>query len=162
MTDNGRLFAIVDEQVPWPVPSTDAETFTARVLTAAAEQLDVAGEVSVLYVNDEAIHELNRTYRGVDRPTDVLSFAMLEGDEAFPELEDSLDMLGDVVVSVDTAKRQAEEYDHSLERELAFLLVHGFLHLNGYDHEDEAAEREMFGLQETILASIGLPRVNTH
>lgn len=135
----------------------EPDKFSARVLQAAADYLEIAGEVSVVFVNDEAIHELNRTYRKVDRPTDVLSFAMQEGDE-FPEVDDELPVLGDIVVSVDTALRQAEAYGHSAERELAFLLVHGFLHLNGFDHETEEDERVMFGHQEEILKQIGLVR----
>lgn len=153
-----RLEVDVESQVEWPLSSATApEVWTARILEAAAAKLDVEGEVSVLYVDDETIHELNRTYRQVDRATDVLSFAMQEGD-AFPEFEDALPVLGDIVVSVETAQAQAQSYEHSLERELAFLLVHGFLHLNGFDHEDEPSERHMFGLQEEILAGLGITR----
>jgi len=154
-----RLSIDVTCEVEWPLTPShgDAQAFVERVLEAAAERIGVRGEVSVLFVNDDAIHELNRTYRQVDRPTDVLSFPMNEGEElADPDEVDP--MLGDIVVSVDRAREQAEAYGHSLEREVAFLLVHGFLHLNGYDHEDEAGEREMFGLQEEILQGIGLAR----
>ncbi|MFD1677813.1 rRNA maturation RNase YbeY [Alicyclobacillus fodiniaquatilis] len=147
----------VETEIPWPLTDVESTVFTERVLTAAAQKLSIYGEVSVRFVDDATIHELNRTYRAVDRPTDVLSFAMLEGDESFP-IVDEIVMLGDIVVSVDTAKVQADEYGHSLERELAFLLVHGFLHLNGYDHQDDESEREMFGLQEEILQSLGLQR----
>lgn len=156
MSESGRLSVAVEEQVAWPF-AIDAQIFAKHTLEAAANALDIAGEVSVVFVNDTTIHEMNRTYRGVDRPTDVLSFAMQEGDEPFPEV-DELTMLGDIVVSIETAVDQAQRYGHSLERELAFLLVHGFLHLNGYDHQDESSEREMFALQEEILIDIGLPR----
>ncbi|WP_206830894.1 rRNA maturation RNase YbeY [Alicyclobacillus fructus] len=154
-----RLSIDVTCEVDWPLapPHGDAHAFVQRVLEAAAERIEVRGEVSVLFVDDEAIHELNRTYRQVDRPTDVLSFPMNEGEE-LADPDEAEPMLGDIVVSVDRAREQAESYGHSLERELAFLLVHGFLHLNGYDHEDEAGEREMFGLQEEILQGIGLTR----
>nr|WP_237700111.1 rRNA maturation RNase YbeY [Alicyclobacillus acidocaldarius] len=147
-------------EVDWPLapPYGDAQAFVERVLEVAAERIGVQGEVSVLFVDDDAIHELNRAYRQVDRPTDVLSFPMNEG-EALADPDEVEPMLGDIVVSVDRAREQAEAYGHSLEREMAFLLVHGFLHLNGYDHEDEAGEREMFGLQEEILQGIGLPRL---
>ncbi|WAH38549.1 rRNA maturation RNase YbeY [Alicyclobacillus dauci] len=156
MSESTHLVVEVETQVPWPLSEQDATAFTDKVLSAAANHLGISGEVSVLFVDDATIHELNRTYRSVDRPTDVLSFAMQEGDE-FPDL-DGPTMLGDIVVSIDKAKEQADAYGHSLERELAFLLVHGFLHLNGYDHQDEQSEQEMFGLQEEILVELGLVR----
>jgi probable rRNA maturation factor len=157
MNEAKHMVVDVETEIPWPLTDVESTVFTERVLTAAAQKLSIYGEVSVRFVDDATIHELNRTYRAVDRPTDVLSFAMLEGDESFP-IVDEIVMLGDIVVSVDTAKVQADEYGHSLERELAFLLVHGFLHLNGYDHQDDESEREMFGLQEDILQSLGLQR----
>ncbi len=134
------------------------EQFVHKVLQAAGEHLHTSGEVSVSFVSDAEIHELNRTYRGVDRPTDVLSFALREGEDILPEPEDGAEMLGDIVISIPTAVRQAEEYGHSVEREVGFLLVHGFLHLLGYDHEDEESEREMFGLQDEVLEKLGLTR----
>jgi probable rRNA maturation factor len=134
------------------------EQFVQKVLQAAGEHLNTSGEVSVSFVSDDEIHELNRTYRGVDRPTDVLSFALREGEEDFPVPDEGAELLGDIVISIPTAVRQAEEYGHSVEREVGFLLVHGFLHLLGYDHQDEDAEREMFGLQEEVLQKLGLTR----
>lgn len=126
------------------------------------------GEVALTFVTDEHIHELNKQYRGIDRPTDVLSFAMNEGLEDEPEIvyeigegdaePDFPEVLGDIIISVETAKRQSEEYGHSLERELGFLFVHGFLHLLGYDHQDEASEAEMMSKQEAVLAEAGLTR----
>lgn len=142
------------------LPNSDEvdETFVARVLEAAGKAISITGEVSVSFVSDEEIHELNRDYRGVDRPTDVLSFALNEGED-FPELgEEGEALLGDIIISVPTAIRQANEYNHTFKREVGFLLVHGFLHLNGYDHEDEETEKEMFDLQEQVLTSIGLTR----
>ncbi|TKH42192.1 rRNA maturation RNase YbeY [Paenibacillus sp. FSL R10-2782] len=126
------------------------------------------GEVALTFVNDEQIHELNREYRGIDRPTDVLSFAMketldeeleiiYEPDDGGP-LDDVPDVLGDIIISVQTAQAQSEEYGHSIEREIGFLFVHGFLHLLGYDHQDEASEAEMMGKQEAVLAQVGLTR----
>ncbi|MET3208888.1 UNVERIFIED_CONTAM: putative rRNA maturation factor [Paenibacillus sp. PvR008] len=126
------------------------------------------GEVALTFVNDEQIHELNRDYRGIDRPTDVLSFAMKETldeeleiiyelDDEGP-LDDVPDVLGDIIISVQTAQAQSEEYGHSIEREIGFLFVHGFLHLLGYDHQDEASEAEMMGKQEAVLAQVGLTR----
>lgn len=133
--------------------------FVTRVLQAMADRLEVVGEVSVSFVSDEEIHDLNRDYRAVDRPTDVLSFALQEG-ENFPEPTDfeADPMLGDIVVSIPTAVRQAEDYGHSIEREVAFLLAHGFLHLLGYDHQSPEEEREMFQIQEEVLEQLGIPR----
>jgi probable rRNA maturation factor len=136
-------------------------------LAGEAEGL-TEGEVTLSIVDDEEIHQLNRDYRGIDRPTDVLSFAMHEEtDEELDiiyevESEDEdipLDgMLGDIIISAERAKLQSEEYGHSLERELGFLFVHGFLHLMGYDHQDEAAEAIMTEKQESVLRQAGLNR----
>ncbi|MFE0556185.1 rRNA maturation RNase YbeY [Paenibacillus sp. FSL W8-0187] len=139
------------------------------ILQKAGEAEGVTdGEVDLTFVDDEQIHELNREYRGIDRPTDVLSFAMNEitNDELEiiyeieegEDLESVPDVLGDIIISVPRAKLQSEEYGHSLERELGFLFVHGFLHLLGYDHQDEASEAEMMGKQEAVLAEVGLTR----
>jgi probable rRNA maturation factor len=132
-----------------------------------AEGID-QGEVALTFVDNTRIHELNLEYRGIDRPTDVLSFAMNEGGEDELDiiyeveegeaLEDVPDVLGDIIISVTRAQEQAQEYGHSLERELGFLFVHGFLHLLGYDHQDEASEAEMMSKQEKVLAQVGLTR----
>ncbi len=111
-------------------------------------------ELSLFLTDDETVHELNRTYRGVDRTTDVLSFSQREGEN--PDLWDNL--LGDVIISVDQAQRQAAEYGHSMAREVGFLTVHGVLHLLGWDHEESEDERRMMGKTEDILAAIGLTR----
>jgi probable rRNA maturation factor len=134
------------------------ETFVEQVLSRAGTEMGQAGEVSVTFVSDEEIHALNLEYRGVDRPTDVLSFSQLEGEQelAFPDGVPAL--LGDIVISVPTALHQAEEYGHTLQREVAFLLVHGFLHLIGYDHQDEESEQEMIRIQESVLGNLGLAR----
>lgn len=136
-----------------------------RCLDAAARKEGVTGEVSLTFVGNERIHELNREFRGVDRPTDVLSFAMNEqGEDELDifvdedELEQFPNMLGDIVISIPKAHEQAADYGHSFERELGFLAVHGFLHLIGYDHMTHADEKEMFSRQEEILQSIGLTR----
>lgn len=136
-----------------------------RCIQEAAAREEVDGEVVVTLVNNERIHQLNRDYRGVDRPTDVLSFAMNEAGEDEmdiyideSEFDDYPNMLGDIIISLPKAQEQAEEYGHSLERELGFLAVHGFLHLLGYDHGTEEEEKEMFSRQEEVLAKIGLTR----
>ncbi|MFD2612750.1 rRNA maturation RNase YbeY [Paenibacillus gansuensis] len=133
-----------------------------------AEQVE-DGEVALSFVTDEEIHALNKEYRGIDRPTDVLSFSMEETtDEELDivyELEEGEEtpegfthVLGDIIISVEKAKEQSEDYGHSIDREIGFLFVHGFLHLIGYDHEDEAAEKEMIAKQEAILQKVGLTR----
>ncbi|MGA9172876.1 MAG: rRNA maturation RNase YbeY [Thermoactinomyces sp.] len=125
---------------------------------AAFEKLPPV-EVAVTIVDNEKIHRLNQEYRGIDRPTDVLSFPLWEPDEDWViDEEEEAVMLGDIVISLPKAKEQAAEYGHTLERELGFLAVHGFLHLLGYDHETEQEEKEMFTRQEEILSQIGLQR----
>ncbi len=120
-----------------------------------SEDFDRPAEVSVTIVDNEAIHEMNLEHRGIDRPTDVLSFPMF--DEDFDDGEACV--LGDIVISLEKAKEQAESYGHSLEREIAFLTVHSVLHLLGYDHEEgKAEESEMFAKQEKILETMGLTR----
>jgi len=135
------------------------QTVTA-VLDKAAQLLaiDAQAEVSVVFVDDEYIRELNRQFRGKDCSTDVLSFALNEGDE--PEILDGPEetLLGDIVISLETAIRQADDFGHSLERELAYLTVHGVLHLMGYDHEAEDAKAEMRRQEEQILALLGIGR----
>ena len=109
--------------------------------------------VSVSFVDDEFIHQLNRDYRKIDRPTDVISFAFLDNeDDRESQLHgQGIVCLGDIYISVDRAKEQAEEYGHSLNRELSFLFVHGLLHLLGYDHMTPEDEKVMFALQDEIL-----------
>lgn len=119
------------------------------------EKFDRDCEVSVTLVDDAQIRSLNAGHRGIDRPTDVLSFPMF--DEDFDDGEYAV--LGDVVISLERADKQAAEYGHSLEREIAFLTVHSVLHLLGYDHETgKAEESEMFAKQEEILEKMGIPR----
>ncbi len=122
----------------------------AKLLLASVDFADA--ELSVVLCNDRHIHVLNRDHRGVDRPTDVLSFAMQEGDG----LLDHDNVLGDLVISVETAQRQARELGHDLPFELRVLLVHGLLHLLGYDHEttpEDAAE--MQAAERKLLARLG-------
>ena len=111
-------------------------------------------EFSVVFVNDEKIQEINRTYRSIDRITDVISFALCDDPEN--ELEDEL---GDIFIDIDQAIRQANAYGHTPAREIAFLAVHGYLHLCGYDHMNKDDEEKMCKKQEEILARAGLSRV---
>lgn len=105
-------------------------------------------EFNIIIVDNDYIHTLNRDYRGIDRPTDVITFA-LEDNKDFVKIDHRV--LGDIYISLDKAKMQALEYGHSFKREICFLAVHGFLHLLGYDHMKEEDEKIMFGLQEVIL-----------
>ncbi|GEO65804.1 rRNA maturation RNase YbeY [Levilactobacillus spicheri] len=139
------------------------------VLQYAGTYLKLADntEMSVTLMNNEDIHRINKQYRGVDRATDVISFA-IEDDEAadddFPlVMDDELaaeipENIGDIFVSMDKVSEQAEYLGHSYDRELGFLVVHGFLHLNGYDHMEPADEKVMFKLQADILDAYGLKR----
>lgn len=142
-----------------------------HIITQTAQKLKLSQgiEVDISIVSNEVIHELNKEYRGIDRPTDVLSFALEEDvDEApnfnfdsFSDLEDGNVVskhLGDIIISFEKTVEQAADYGHSVERELAFLAVHGFLHLNGYDHQTEEEEKEMFSLQEEVLEENGFSR----
>jgi probable rRNA maturation factor len=140
------------------------EAHAAALITRAAEvalhaeQQQGMIELSVLITDDATIHELNRDYRGIDAPTDVLSFADDSGP-TFVRPDDMPRTLGDLVISYERVVAQAAEYGHSIERELAFLTVHGVLHLLGYDHErgpDEDAA--MRARQDVIMEALGLPR----
>ncbi|MCO0831514.1 rRNA maturation RNase YbeY [Fructobacillus sp. W13] len=137
------------------------------VLDYAGKYIDLPDntEMSVTFMNNDAIQAYNRDYRGKDKPTDVISFAIEEDGDDSPVLADP-DMdaeiaknIGDILVSVDIIESQAEYLGHSFERELGFLVVHGFLHLNGYDHMlGDKEEKEMFDLQRKILDDYGLRR----
>lgn len=121
------------------------------------EDLDYEGEVSIMFVDDEEIHKLNKMHRDKDMPTDVLSFPQ------YPSLKDDEEIdpyiiLGDVVISTETAMRQAESFGHSLMREIGFLVVHSMFHLFGYDHDTEEHTKEMREKEEQVLSSYNLTR----
>lgn len=126
--------------------------------------LDENYELSITLVDNKKIQEINRDYRSIDQVTDVISFAIEDNDdEEFWDFFEEEDfpiprLLGDIFISIDRTKEQAKDYGHSFERELGFLVVHGFLHLNGFDHQTEAEEKEMFALQEKILKEHRLER----
>ncbi|KXT78313.1 rRNA maturation RNase YbeY [Streptococcus sp. DD13] len=142
------------------------------LLEAASQRIHKeTKEMAVTFVDNARIHEVNLEYRGMDRPTDVVSLeykpeesiTFEESDlEMDPDLAAMLDefdaYIGELYISVEKAREQALEYGHSYERELGFLAVHGFLHINGYDHYTPEEEKEMFGLQEEILTAYGLTR----
>ena len=129
--------------------------------TLTEEKFEYPAEISVSFVDNQKIHELNREYREKDRPTDVLSFPMWEKEELSDgsALDGHAVTLGDIIISAEKAQAQAEEYGHSIEREITFLSVHSTLHLLGYDHEVSADdEAYMNKKQEEVLVKIGLPR----
>ena len=145
-----------NEQTLYPItPALRGLVRRAVNATLRYENYEREAEVSVTFTDNEQIHALNLSYRGVDRPTDVLSFPM--DDEDFDDGECAV--LGDIVLSLEKADAQAKEYGHSFEREVGFLTVHSMLHLLGYDHEtSEADEKEMFDRQNAILAEMKLER----
>ena len=113
---------------------------------------------NIIFVDNEQIHQINKEYRGIDRPTDVISFALEEGENPINFSEEYGRLLGDIYISVDKIKEQAKEYGHSEKREMAFLTIHGILHLLGYDHMTKEDEEVMFKEQELILSGYGLTR----
>lgn len=127
---------------------------------AGKEIVDNETEVSVTFVNNDRIQEINKEYRDKDKPTDVISFAMEELGEGEVALTgmDIPRVLGDIIISVEKTREQAEEYGHTFQRELGFLALHGFLHLLGYDHETEEDEKIMFSRQKVLLDEFGLQR----
>jgi len=144
-----------------PETLTVEENLSEEILRAA----DVVGEIygvenaelSVTLTDDEYIHALNKKFRGIDRATDVLSFAFRESEE--PEvLGADFEILGDVIISLERAKVQAEEFGHSFLREVIFLEVHGLLHLLGYDHVEEAERLEMEEEQRFVMDRLGIGR----
>lgn len=127
-----------------------------EVIAATLKEEEVSNAVfSIVFVGLEEIHELNKNYRGIDRPTDVISFALEDSDDF--ELE-GVRVLGDIYVCIDKMKEQALEYGHSEKRELSFLVCHGLLHLLGYDHMKKEDEVIMFGKQDKILETVGITR----
>ncbi|WP_019553233.1 rRNA maturation RNase YbeY [Propionispira raffinosivorans] len=138
-------------------PSVETIVKDAIIKVGELYGLETA-EVSVTLTDNVYIHELNMKYRNIDRPTDVLSFALNEGEE--PDIVDgpSINMLGDIIVSVERATEQAAEYGHSIEREIAFLTVHGMLHLLGYDHMEEVDRAEMRKEEDYVMAKLGIGR----
>lgn len=143
------------------VPTDYIETLRQLLLfTAKKELVTDRAEVSVSFVHNQAIQALNRDYRQIDMPTDVISFALQESaSEEVLVIDENIPFaLGDIIISIDKAEEQAETYNHSIIRELGFLTVHGFLHLLGYNHLDKVTEEKMFQRQTDILGEFGLER----
>ena len=161
-----------EEEAAFDVDFDPAEVAEAVINQVAdMEEVPYEFDIYVTMVDNASIHEINREQRGIDRPTDVLSFpnldfdtpgdfSLVEENEAnYFDPETGMMMMGDIVISVDKVYEQAEEYGHSIEREITFLSVHSTLHLLGYDHEiSEEDEKYMNKKQEDVLVKIGLPR----
>jgi len=152
------------EKEEWTEELKEAVTAVCNEVMES-EECDFDAEISLTLVDNEAIREINNEQRGIDRATDVLSFPMLEFDEdgncldADYEMDGDLVVLGDIVISMERAREQAEEYGHSMKREVAFLTAHSMLHLLGYDHvDDPEGERIMFEKQENVLRKLNITR----
>ena len=132
------------------------------ILEFAGNYLHLDEETEISLMHNDEIHQINKEYRNVDRPTDVISFAINDADEDIimdPEMAEEIPAnIGDLMISVDKVAEQAEFLGHSYERELGFLCVHGFLHLNGYDHMEKEDQEKMFPLQKEIMNAYGLKR----
>lgn len=137
-----------------PTAFDDFESAYRDLAVAIFKYLKITSDyiIEVNLVGDEEIHAINKAYRGKDAPTDVISFAFLDNiDSEIAIKGDVPRLLGEIMISYETAKRQAENFGHSLQREMKFLFTHGILHLLGYNHETEEQERIMFALQDQIL-----------
>lgn len=130
-------------------------SYLNELLDLAIEKLDVDGVFTIIFISDEVMHEMNNKYRGIDRTTDVLSFALNDEEDNF---ESDISMLGDIYVSIPKMVSQSLEYGHSEKRELSFLVIHGLLHLLGYDHMNKEDEKVMFSLQEEVLSDAGITK----
>ena len=141
-------------------PPDEFERLVEDCTRAALEEEEIEddAEVSVTLVDNERIRELNAEHRGIDKETDVLSFPL--GDDEGFEVDPDTDaiLLGDIVISLEKARAQAEEYGHSFRREVAFLVTHSLFHLLGYDHMTPEEEAEMFSKQEKVLQKLGITR----
>lgn len=160
MTENRVKVIITNAQKNVKVP-TGIRMLIRRCCTAVLtyEQFQGPAEISVKFVNDEEIQNLNKTFRNIDRSTDVLSFPLGENGVYDVNPATGANMLGDIVISMEHAVEQADRYGHSLQREIGFLTVHSMLHLLGYDHEGGGIESvRMREKEETVLTQLGLKR----
>lgn len=148
-------FALVNEVENF---TEDYNEAYLSIIKEASKQLEIEEdlELSCILVDDARIHEINKEYRKIDRATDVISFALEDNDQYYaPGMPRSI---GDIFISVDHAKMQAEEYEHSMHREMCFLFTHGLLHLLGFDHMEEADEAKMVAMQKSILDALNIVR----
>ena len=150
--------SILNHQELLPIDETLMKILEDLIeLALVEEDLNYEGEVSIMFVNDEEIHTLNKEHRQKDTATDVLSFPQYESLKDETVIEPYI-IFGDIVISTDTAIRQADDFGHSLNREIGFLVVHSMFHLFGYDHETEEETKEMREKEEKVLQSYNLTR----
>lgn len=144
------------QEEQWPQYEKDL----IRIMKQCEKVLSITKEysVSLIFTDAQEIHEINQKYRNIDRPTDVISFALLDSEDDYEMLEGENE-LGDIFISIDAVKAQAESYGHSIQREVCFLFTHGLLHLLGYDHMNDEDEKEMFSIQDVIIDEI-VPKKN--
>lgn len=149
---------IFDDRQTYKKIDEDILDKVERVMLAVLdyEDYDDNYEVSLSFVDNEEIRNLNRDFRNIDRVTDVLSFPMLSDDEF--DIEYEVESLGDIVISIQRADEQAEEFDHSLEREICFLVCHSMFHLLGYDHMEEEEAKDMHRREEEVLNGLDITR----
>lgn len=156
-----KIITFLSNEQEKMAPPEDIEHLI-EICTAAAleeEGIDDTAEVSVTLVDNEGIRELNKEHRDIDRETDVLSFPLGDDDGYEVDPDNDAIMLGDIVISLEKAAQQAQEYGHSYRREVAFLITHSLFHLLGYDHvNSEEEEKEMFGKQDKVLDKLGITR----
>lgn len=160
--------AVLIENIQEKINITDEINTLIKTVIELSLEMDnfsILSEVSVVLVDNERIQGINKEHRQIDKPTDVLSFPMLDFSEGEiiqtcgdVDLDENLLLLGDIVISMEMAKKQSEEYEHSFEREVAFLTAHGIFHLLGYDHMEEDDEKIMMRKQETVMEKLGLKR----
>lgn len=153
----GQVLVNVVQDDDTSVGATLVRSIEAAALATLRHEAVSRGEVTVALVSGEEIRELNRSYRGIDEETDVLSFGMTEG-QPLPTPLETVPYLGDLAISIPRALQQAHDYGHSADREFAFLTVHGVLHLLGQDHAVPDAKRRMRAAEEAVLTALGLPR----
>lgn len=156
------FFEIVYKEVE---EKKEYEEITKKVLSRCFEEEKIQNSklyITITFTNPENIRQINKKYRNIDRATDVLSFPMFERDELEQKIKNKdfeyEDVLGDLIISIEKVKEQAEEYGHSFERELSYMLVHGFYHLMGYDHIKEEDKLEMRPKEEKILNDLNILR----
>ena len=156
-----KIYIYLSNEQDKVTPPEDTEKLIEMCAVGALEEegIDDDAELSVTLTDDENIRALNNEHRGIDRATDVLSFPMGDENGFDADPETGALILGDIVISMERAKEQAQEYGHSFRREFAFLLTHSLFHLLGYDHvNSEEEERVMFGKQEKVLEKLGITR----
>ena len=159
-----KVRVIISKEGNVKIP-TGVKLLVRRCCTAVLveENFEEPAEISVTFVDDDRIHALNKEFRGIDKSTDVLSFPLGENGEYDTNYDTGAKMLGDIVISIPHAVAQAEEYGHTLQREIGFLTVHSMLHLLGYDHVNGGIEEvKMREKEETVLTHLGLKRDESH